>query len=179
MWASTALSRPSGRAWPANPSARDAVTAAHPATTMAALRRSAGGSNGRGGARRSSVPVASAKLMRPPLLPWPRSAGLQAVGPGDRLRGDQGGADLELDLGMLRDRDVARVAVIDLVVVDRGDVPLLRADLTGPQRLSPYLEEVAQREGPVDRRLGVDDAVGGVRVQPVEALPVADERALR
>src|SRR5262249_36773918 len=105
----------------------------------------------------AASPVASAKLMRTPRLPRPRCAGLQAAGPGDRLRGNQRSADLELDLGMLRDRDVSRVAVVGLAVVDHRDVPLLGADLIGPQRLAPNAEEVAQREGAVDRRLGVDD----------------------
>src|SRR5262249_9646919 len=112
----------------------------------------------------ASSPVASAKPMRTPRLPGPRSARLQAVGPGDRLRGDQGSADLELDLGMLQERDIAGVALVGLAVVDRRDVSLGRADLAGPQRLTPLVEKVAERVGPVDRRLGVDDAVGGVRV---------------
>src|SRR5262249_24432264 len=75
--------------------------------------------------------------------------------------------------------DVAGVAVVELAVVDDRDVPLGRANLAGPQRLAPYVEEVAERVGPADWRLGMDDAVAGVRVQPVEAFPAAGERALR
>src|SRR5215467_1325455 len=179
-WASTAASRPSGRAWPANASARDAVTAAHPVTSTAAGPRSAGGSSGRGAAcRRSFVARGISPAYGDAAAARANASRLQAARPGDRLGSDQGSADLELDLGVLGQRDVAGVAVVDLADVDGRDVPLGRAGLARPQRLPPYDEEVAQREGPVDRRLDVDDAVGGVRMQPVEALPAADERALR
>src|SRR5499427_892400 len=179
-WASTTASRPSGRAWPANASARDAVTAAHPVTSTAAGPRSAGGSSGRGAAcRRSFVPRGISPAYGDAAAARATASRLQAARPGDRLGSDQGSADLELDLGVLGQRDVARVAVVDLAVVDGRDAPLGRAGLARPQRLPPHVEEVAQREGPVDRRLDMDDAVGGVRMQPVEALPAADERALR
>jgi len=77
------------------------------------------------------------------------------------------------------ERDVPRVALEDLAVVDRHHVPAGRADLAGAERLPPLVEEVAQRVGPVHRGLDVDDAVGGVRMQPVEAGSLLDERARR
>jgi imidazole glycerol-phosphate synthase subunit HisF len=112
-----------------------------------------------------------------------RSAGhpvrLQAGRERDLLRRDQRGADLQLDRGVRVERDVARVALVDLAVVDRGHVPSRRADLVRPERLAPLIEEVPQGVGAVDRRLDVDDAVGGVRVQPVEARAAANVRPLR
>jgi hypothetical protein len=42
------------------------------------------------------------------------------------------------------------------------------------QRLSPFIEELPKAIGPLDRRLDVDDAVGGVGVQPVRT----DARAM-
>jgi cyclase len=104
---------------------------------------------------------------------------LQAVRERDLLGLDERRADLELDLGVRVQRDVARVALVHLPVVDGHHVPLGRADLVRAERLAPYVEEVAQGEGALDRRLDVDDAIGGVRVQPVEARAGLDERALR
>ena len=45
--------------------------------------------------------------------------------------------------------------------------------------LAPDVEELAERVGPVDRRLGVDDSVGGMRVQPHEARGSGDKRTAR
>ena len=104
---------------------------------------------------------------------------LQAVRERDVLRLDERRADLKLDLGVGVQRDVARVALVHLPVVDGYHVPAGRADLVRAERLAPYVEEVAQRVGALDRGLDVDDAVGGVRVQPVEAGAGLDERSLR
>ncbi len=104
---------------------------------------------------------------------------LQAVREGDLLRGDQRPAHLQLDLGVCGERDVARVALVDLAVVEGHHGPGGRAGPVGAERLAPLVEEVAQGEGPLDRRLDVDDAVRGVRVQPVETVPVGCERAVR
>jgi hypothetical protein len=77
------------------------------------------------------------------------------------------------------ERDVPRVALEDLAVVQGHHAAAGRADPAGAQRLAPLVEEVAQGVVPLDRRLDVDDAVGGVRVQPVEAGSLLDERARR
>jgi cyclase len=104
---------------------------------------------------------------------------LQAVRERDLLGLDERRADLELNLGVRVQRDVTRVALVHLPVVDGHHVPLGRSDLVRAEWLAPYVKEVAQGEGALDRRLDVDDAVGGVRVQPVEARAGLDERALR
>ena len=104
---------------------------------------------------------------------------LQAVRERDLLRLHERGADLEADLRVRVQRDVTRVALVDLPVVDGHHVPLGRAHLVRAERLAPYVEEVAQGVGAMDRGLDMDDAVGGVRVQPVEARAGLDERALR
>jgi hypothetical protein len=57
-----------------------------------------------------------------------------------------------------------------LPVVEDGDVALRRTNLVSAERQAPLVEEVPEGKAPVDRRLDVDDAVGGVRVQPVKAL---------
>jgi imidazole glycerol-phosphate synthase subunit HisF len=104
---------------------------------------------------------------------------LQAVRERDLLGLDERRADLELNLRVRVQRDVTRVALVHLPVVDGHHVPLGRADLVRAERLAPDIEKVAQRVGAVDRRLDVDDAVSGVCVQPVEARAGLDERALR
>jgi imidazole glycerol-phosphate synthase subunit HisF len=104
---------------------------------------------------------------------------LQAARERDLLRLHERRADLKLDLRVRGQRDVTRVAQEDLPVVDGHHVPARRADLVRAERLAPDIEEVAQRVGALDRRLDVDDAVGGVRVQPVEARAGLDERAVR
>jgi imidazole glycerol-phosphate synthase subunit HisF len=84
-----------------------------------------------------------------------RSAGhpvrLQAAREGDLLGLDERRADLELNLGVRVQRDVARVALVHLPVVDGHHVPPGRADLVRSERLAPYVEEVAQRVGALDR----------------------------
>src|SRR4029077_3510359 len=103
---------------------------------------------------------------------------LQAVRERDLLGLDERRADLKLDLGVSVQRDVARIALIDLPVVDGHHVPAGRADLVRTEWLAPYVEEVTQGVGALDRGLDVDDAVGGVRVQPVKARAGLDERPL-
>ena len=66
-----------------------------------------------------------------------------------------------------------RLLLPELAVVVRGDPPADRADLVGGERLVPLVEEVAQRVDALGRRLDVDDPVGGVGVQPVDALAAA------
>jgi hypothetical protein len=80
---------------------------------------------------------------------------------------------------MIIQRNVARIGRIPLAVIDGDDLPGGRADLVRAERLAPYVEEITERVGPLDRGLDVDDAVGGVGVQPVEAGAAGDERALR
>jgi cyclase len=104
---------------------------------------------------------------------------LQAARERDLFRLDERRTDLKLNLRVLGQRDVTRVAQEDLPVVNGHHMPARRADLVRAERLAPYIEEVAQGVGALDRRLDVDDAVGGVRVQPVEARAGLDERAVR
>jgi cyclase len=104
---------------------------------------------------------------------------LQAGREGDLLRRDQRGADLQLDLGVRVERDIAWVALIHLAVVDGDHVPVCRADLVRSEWQAPFIEEVTQGVYAMDRRLDVDDAVRGVRMQPVEAGPAGDKRARR
>ena len=49
-------------------------------------------------------------------------------------------------------------------------LPVALGHLRPAERLAPLVEEVAQRVDPLGGRLDVDDAVGGVGVQPVDAL---------
>src|SRR5258705_4177206 len=77
------------------------------------------------------------------------------------------------------ERDVARVALIHLAVVDRHDMALDRPERRWSERLAPLVEEVAKRVGAVDRRLDVDDAVRRMGVQPVQAGSSPGKRALR
>src|SRR6266700_2698549 len=105
----------------------------------------------------------------PPTLGQP--AGLQGAGESDGLWRDKRGADLELDLGVGVEGDVARVAHISLAVVDGDDPTRGRAHLTRPERLAPLVEEVAEGEGAMDRGLDMDDPVRVVAVQPVQAGP--------
>jgi imidazole glycerol-phosphate synthase subunit HisF len=102
---------------------------------------------------------------------------LQAGREGDLLRGDQRGSDLQLNLGVRIERDIARVALIHLAVVDGDHVSGCLADLVRPEWQAPFIEEVTQGVGAMDGGFDVNDAVGGVRVQPVEAGSAGDERA--
>jgi hypothetical protein len=103
-------------------------------------------------------------LTDPPLLSLARLRGSSGTG---SSRGDERCADVKLDLGLVDERDVARVALVDLAVVEGGDAALRRTDLVSAERQAPLVEEVPERKAPPDRRLEVDDAVGDVRVQPV------------
>src|SRR5215471_6304994 len=94
---------------------------------------------------------------------------LQPASEGDRLLGDQRLANLELDLRVPIERDVARVALVQLAVVDGHYVALVRPEYRWPERLAPLVEEVAERVGALYGRLDVDDAVWRVGVQPVKA----------
>ena len=87
------------------------------------------------------------------------------------MRGDERGAALELDLGVCAEGDVAGIALVDLAVVQGSDVPGGGADPVRAERLAPFVEELAQGEGPADRGLDVDDAVSGMGVQPVRQRP--------
>src|SRR6185312_12329631 len=71
------------------------------------------------------------------------------------------------------------VALEHLPVHDHGHLPVRRAHLGRPERLPPLVEELAERIGALHRRLDVDDPVGRMGVQPVEAGPRVDERARR
>src|SRR5215472_18587435 len=70
---------------------------------------------------------------------------LQPASEGDRLLGDQRLAHLELDLGVPIERDVARVALVQLAVVDGNDMALSGPEDRRPERLAPFIEEVAER----------------------------------
>src|SRR5260370_291730 len=76
---------------------------------------------------------------------------LQAVRERDLLGRHERGADLQLDLGVRVQRDVPRVALVDLPVVDGHHVPAGRAHLVRAQRLAPLVEEVTQGVGALDR----------------------------
>ena len=65
--------------------------------------------------------------------------------------------------------DPARVPGEDAAVEERGDRASGRSYAIAAQRLSPDVEEITERVRPMDRRFGVDDPVGRVRVQPHEA----------
>ena len=67
---------------------------------------------------------------------------LQAGRERDLLRRDQRGADLQLDLRVRGQRDVARVALVHLPVVDGHDGAGGRADPVRAERLAPHVEEV-------------------------------------
>src|SRR6266851_4172859 len=104
---------------------------------------------------------------------------LEPAGEADLLLGDEWLTDLKLDLSMCVQRDVARVALIHLAVVDRHDMALDRPERRWSERLAPLVEEVAKRVGAVDRRLDVNDAVRRMGVQPVQAGSALGDRALR
>src|SRR5260221_4519544 len=102
---------------------------------------------------------------------------LEPAGEADLLLGDEWLTDLKLDLSMGVQRDVARVALIDLAVVDRHDMALDLPDRRWPERLAPLIEEVAQRGGAADRRLDMAHAGRRMDVQPVHARSALSDRA--
>ncbi len=83
-----------------------------------------------------------------------------------------------LDLSVCVERDVTRVPLVHLAVVQSDHMAGCRANRVRSERQAPFVEEVAQRVGALDRGLDVDDAIGRVSVQPVEAGAGGDERAL-
>src|SRR5438132_9166707 len=85
------------------------------------------------------------------------------------------GADVELDQGMLGERDRRGISGVTLAVDIRDHPSALRADLARAQWLPPDVEELAQRERLGRRRLDMDDPVARVGVEPVEALTAGDE----
>src|SRR5579862_9429737 len=86
-------------------------------------------------------------------------------------------ADLQHHVGVRLERDRARVARERLSVnprLQRLALARTRRGGNGPaERLAPHPEEVIEDERAILRRLDVDDAVGRVRVQPVDA-PLRD-----
>jgi len=69
-----------------------------------------------------------------PALEVAARRGLQAVGEGDLLGRDERRADLQLDLRVRVQRDVARITRVHLAVVNGHHVPEGRADLIRPER---------------------------------------------
>src|SRR5256714_2866393 len=103
----------------------------------------------------------------------------QPVRKRDLLRRHERTADLELDLRVRKEWNLAWVAGEDASVEERGNTPVDGTDFLTIEGLAPDVEELAERVGPVDRRLGVDDSVGGMRVQPHEARGSGDKRTAR
>src|SRR5437868_13464327 len=89
----------------------------------------------------------------------PAGASSEAVPVGDVHGLDEWSPDLELDLGVRVQWNGARTPVPRLSVDERGDGFLRVAHARCAQRLLPHVEEVAEREGALHRRLDVDDAV--------------------
>ena len=65
-----------------------------------------------------------------------------------------------------------------LAVVERSNRTFGRPYVVRPKRLPPDVEELPEMVGGRDRRLDMDDAVGCMCVEPVEARTCPDERAL-
>src|ERR1700730_7352364 len=97
-----------------------------------------------------------------PSPPQTRAGSQARAGPVDRLRGDQRGADVELEVLVGAERHVARVSLEELAGVHHGDLALGRAYLARAEGLPPFVEELAERVGALNRRLDVNDAVGRV-----------------
>src|SRR5260370_14941198 len=79
---------------------------------------------------------------------------------------------------MLGERYIRRVPEVDLVVVDGCGLSTGGSDLRRVERLAPLGKEIAEGVFALNWRLDVNDPVGGMRVQPVEAVPAGDEGAL-
>src|SRR5262245_61282845 len=77
------------------------------------------------------------------------------------LHTDERRADVELDQLVRLEHDLARVAVDDLAVNQSRHLAVHRADLPRRQLLPPDVEELAEVEGDLLRRLHVDDPVAG------------------
>ena len=76
---------------------------------------------------------------------------------------------------MPSERDVPWVAFEQAAVIDGGDPTSDRSHPRRAELLAPDIEKITEGVGPLDRRFDVDDPVGGMRVQPVEAAPSAHE----
>ena len=108
-----------------------------------------------------------------------RGIGSQAPREADPLSCDQRPSHVELDLGVREQRDRARVPGEDASVEEGRDRAARRSDAIATERLPPDVEEVAEGVDALYRGLGMDDPVGGVRVQPHEARRARDEHADR
>jgi hypothetical protein len=62
-----------------------------------------------------------------------------------------------------RQRHIPRIPAEHLPVDQDRDVPVGRPDDVRPERLTPFVEELAKRVDALHRRLDVHDPVGGVR----------------
>ena len=93
----------------------------------------------RPGRGRSPRPGWRSRLAGPPGCRGGRPLGKAMGG-----RGDERLPDLQVDLGVLLERDVPGVAPVDRAVVDRGHRAAGRADLVRAERLAPDVEEVPQ-----------------------------------
>ena len=107
---------------------------------------------------------------------WRTGGGSEAGRECERLRRNDL-ADVELDERVRGEFDRARVAGEPLAVEERRHVPGGAANLSGAQRLPPYVEELPERVDAPDRRFDMDDTRGVMGVQPVQALAALDEAA--
>jgi branched-chain amino acid transport system ATP-binding protein len=98
---------------------------------------------------------------------------LRAAPVGERRGLRERRAGLDHDVGVLREFDLARIAAIQRTVdVEAQARPAARAQRTGAfsrERLAPDGKEFAERKRADRRRLDVNQPVGRMRVQPVEA----------
>src|ERR1700735_594238 len=113
------------------------------------------------------------------------STDLQPAPVGDLHGRHNRGPDVELNLVVVAQRDVVRVAGVQLGLLagrceEDRHVARGRADLRLAEGDAPLVEKLTQGEALRGaRRLNVDDPVVGVHVQPVEAAPRLDEGPLR
>src|SRR5579875_1065879 len=100
-----------------------------------------------------------------------------------RVRRSEGRAVLDYDLFVVAQRNRTGISPPEPAVYRKAEgVPARRAHRAGDraaQALSPNIEELPERERAHDRRLDVDDAVGGVRVQPIQAAGDGHDADLR
>ena len=87
-------------------------------------------------------------------------------------------ARIELNQGVCRERDFPKCTVVLLAIDVSRDCPLRQTYLAGRQRLLPDVEELAKGKRRRLRAFNVNDAIGGMRVQPVEACPGGNERTV-
>lgn len=93
---------------------------------------------------------------------------------GERLKRHDWAADINLDHAVGKQRNQSGVAVQLLSVFEYDDASLVRPHLIRPKWLVPYVEELTECELLLRRGFHVDDSVGNVRVQPVEAVVDSD-----